>query len=174
MKDFLLLLFLCGLMFGFGYFVGRDSRGGVTTPPAAAARVRVVSPATAVRTAAAPRPVVPPTPGSARSTIMVRPEPTTLWRERGWTARRNTLYGYYRTPWGAFRGRIEGYRGRFPTFYIQQPPKGLSTHRHAACFQSRRNRWYFVHFAPKPRDPDSGIRKIEQILHEILDPRRRS
>lgn len=169
----LLALLVLGVLVGvywMGYERGKEkARGEHNPPPAGRAKVRLLSSHPAVQ---APRPI-----STTRSstivpregTVKVRPQPTSLWESRMWRVRGNSLVGYYRTPWGAFRGKINNYRGNNPSFYIHDPPEGLHDHPHAPCFQPRGNGRFFVHFSPKPRDPDSGIRKIEQILHEVLN-----
>ena len=108
-----------------------------------------------------------------RQRVVVRPAPTSLWKARGWTALGTRLIGYYRCRYGAMQGRVDSFRTCFPKFYVKDPPVELGDHEHAACFQPQGDGWYFVHFGVRPTDPDSGIRRIEQILEEILDPRRR-
>ena len=106
--------------------------------------------------------------------IVARPARTTLWRERRWTPRGNSLVGYYRCAFGAAQGHIDGFKTRTPRFFIKDPPPQLDEHEHRACFQPQGDGWFFVHFGVRPTDPDSGIRSIEEILYEVLDPQRRT
>ncbi|RLC89221.1 MAG: hypothetical protein DRI37_04335 [Chloroflexi bacterium] len=140
-------------------------RPDTAVPPAPS--VQMTPPPAAPRVVA--RPAFPAPVRERREPLVVRPHPVTLWQDRGWQVHGRSLRGYYRTSRGAFPGRIEDYRGAFPSFYISQVPAGLYNHPHAACSQPQGDGWYYVHFAPRPKDPDSGIRRIEKIMQEILD-----
>lgn len=152
-----------------GYERGKEAqRGGEPTPPARSSRVSLVSHEPVIRRQSpAVSRTTARTPIPGRSAIVVRPAPTTLWQEKGWTVRGTKLRGQYEGPRGKYEGRIENHASPRPKFYIRNPPRGLEAHRHAACFMPRGDGWRFVHFGRKPREPDSGIRTIERILHEI-------
>jgi hypothetical protein len=108
-----------------------------------------------------------------RSNIVVQPEYRPYWEMQDWKASGDRLTGEYRTPLGSSVGYIKHYKSREPLFYIVNPPKQLSRHRHHACFRDRGKGHVWVHFGTKPTNPDSGIREIEKILAEALRlPRR--
>ena len=164
---FFILMIIGGLAYAAGYKAGREAneQGRRGTPPPAPRRA-----STATRIVLPPGNRAP----ARRSTrdgsrLVVRPQPRTLWQERGWQVRGSRIVGQYHTSVRAFPGEVEDYQGRFPRFYIRDVPEELFNHPHAACFQPRDGDWYFVHFAPRPKDPDSGIRKIEQIMEEVVN-----
>ncbi len=76
------------------------------------------------------------------------------------------LKGYYRTRYGSFRGEIK--LGSSPSFYIINPPDELRGHSHWQCFSPRGGGRYSIHFAVRPRDVDSGIMRIERMIHEAF------
>ena len=164
-----ILLVVGALAYAAGYKAGREAReqGRRATPPPAP--LRRTSTATGIVLPQANRAPARRPPRDGRGRLIVRPQPRTFWQERGWQARGSRLIGRYQTSVRTFPGRIENYQGRFPRFYIRDVPEQLFDHPHAACFQPRDGDWFFVHFAPRPKDPDSGIRKIEQIMEEVVN-----
>ena len=101
----------------------------------------------------------------------VRPVGRTLWEHRHWEPRGNVLHGFYRTPLGSFEGEIQQYRSSCPRFFISSPPPVLHGHEHWICFHETEDDRFWVHLAPKPKDPDTGIREIERFLIEALSRR---
>ena len=160
LSTFMLLTILFAGSMWVGYHLGQDSQRGGETPPTRLLRVQPASTQTSNRV----RRLIQVASSGAR---VVRPASTTLWQERGWTIRGTKLHGSFVGPSGTYEGRIENYAGRRPQFFIRHPPRGLARHEHSACFMRQGDGWRFVHFGRKPQDPDSGIRQIEKILHEI-------
>jgi len=91
---------------------------------------------------------------------------TPLWQERKWSKSGSLYLGYYRTPYGAYKGEIvEQYQG-YGRYYIFNPPSCLSRHSHYACFIPKGGNKYEVHFSEKANNVDEGIMAIEKILAE--------
>ena len=114
----------------------------------------------------------PPSQGDEVTVIRHVVEP--YWQERHWQPHGKRLDGFYRTPLGSFQGYVEDWQSRSPNFYIIDPPKRLRHHSHWACFRSRGNGRYWVHFGRTPSSADGGIIEIEKVLAEALSgsPRR--
>jgi hypothetical protein len=100
----------------------------------------------------------------------IRRSSKTYLSERGWT--KTGIYpnqewrGWYRSRYGSWRGRLVPSTSK-PSFYIHKPPEALKRkHPHSACFSSQGDGWYSVHFKRVPKDLDSGVMAIEQILGE--------
>jgi len=118
-------------------------------------------------TAARPRrkvsPVVRPKKSAAN---LVKRKFLTHWQQRRWSKNGNTYTGYYRTPFGAYRGQIDyRHKGQID-FWIFNPPDCLKNHSHARCFISKGKGVYYVHFSEPSLSVDDGIRAIEKILLE--------
>lgn len=101
-----------------------------------------------------------------RVSQVVRREFRTLLDERGWERRGGSLFGYYRTPFGAYRGRIVLRVAGRTSFYIFNPPQCLWQHSHASCFIHRGGDSYEVHFSRQGQTVDDGLIAIEKILNE--------
>jgi hypothetical protein len=95
-----------------------------------------------------------------------------LWEIRGWTRIGNRLRGAFRTPTGSFVGEIF-LKGKQPEFYIQNPPQALLSGGHSACFRSRGNGRYFIHFGIGNPDVDSGLVAVEKLISAALRGGRR-
>jgi len=115
---------------------------------------------------------LPPYTVSRPGTVRVKRRFVPLWVEKRWRKRGNSYFGYYRTKYGAYEGRIVyRYAGNF-SFYIKNLPDCLWNHSHRECFMHKGGQNYEVHFARKGKTIDDGILAIERILteaHEIED-----
>ena len=108
-----------------------------------------------------------------RRLITVKRSDRPYYEEQGWKQSKGTWFsgdpkftGYYRTPYGSFKGEI--LTGSSPSFFIIKPPKELKSHSHWICFSYRGSGRYSIHFAVRPRDVDSGIMRIERMIHEAF------
>lgn len=88
-----------------------------------------------------------------------------LWQERRWRQNGNLYEGYYRTPYGSFRGRIVYRFSGYFDYYILDPPACLQNHSHARCF-IRKGDVYEIHFSRRGRTIDDGLMEVERILTE--------
>lgn len=105
----------------------------------------------------------------SRTTILgrvVRRNFRTTWQERGWKRRGKSYFGYYRTPYGSYEGRIEQPYSNYLEFYIRRPPACLDLHSHRSCFFAKGDGEFEVHFSRPAPTPDDGILVIERILEE--------
>ena len=103
--------------------------------------------------------------------VQVRPDSRPYWQTQGWRKRGRTITGYYRTERGSYSGKIVFEYGQ-PQFYIHNPPAAIFESRHHACFNDRKDGWYWVHFSKSSQTPDAGIVAIEAVLFEALSNRR--
>ncbi len=89
------------------------------------------------------------------------------WQQNGWEEGWNDTYtGYYQTNHGRYRGLIEKkYAGNY-AYYIIRPPKALKKSEHWPCFSKKGKDKYSIHFDKKPKDINSGILTIEQLITE--------
>lgn len=95
--------------------------------------------------------------------ILVDPSKIPYWEDQGWSKAGGRYVGHYL---GRYPGEIVGNGSSFQ-FFITNPPRGLKHHPHWQCFRSRGGGRFFVHFTPpRPKDVDSGILAIENILRE--------
>lgn len=97
-------------------------------------------------------------------TIVTRQE-VPYWQEQGWFRNNGELRGYYETPYGRWRGKIEKVYSGFD-YYVHDPPYCLEDHSHWVCFQSRGDGWYLLHFSKEPRSISAGIIEMERIITE--------
>jgi len=101
--------------------------------------------------------------------IAVKRSTTTYLDKQGWKQSTSTTppewHGYFRTRFGSYKGKITA--STPPQFYFQHPPEGLARHSHRACFHPLPGGWYHVHFS-RVKDLDSGVIKLERILHEAF------
>lgn len=90
--------------------------------------------------------------------------------EQGWRLRGNALHGYYRTRYGAFKGRIENAFGKKPKYFLIKPPGALLDGPHGACFQEKGKDTFEVHWIAgrRPKDVNAGIMRLEHYLLEVL------
>ncbi len=90
------------------------------------------------------------------------------WKENGWIKMGKTYRGYYKTDYGSCRGLVkENYKGSY-SFYIFNPPKALRGNEHWQCFSHKGNGKYAIHFSHKPKDVNSGIIALEQLLRKAV------
>lgn len=87
------------------------------------------------------------------------------WQKTGWRRVGAAYHGFYRTYYGAWRGKATVSPSGRVDFLIHNPPPALRHHSHSACFRSRPGGWVFVHFT-RACDISTGIIRIEQILRE--------
>lgn len=93
--------------------------------------------------------------------LLVTPGKIPYWEDRGWRRTDGRYTGYYL---GKYPGEVVA-RGKSFQFFIMNPPKGLKYHPHWQCFISRGKDRFLVHFTPpRPKNVDSGILAIENIL----------
>ena len=93
---------------------------------------------------------------------------TPLLYRRGWTRKGQELFGYYRTTYGSYFGKVRLRMFGTGEFSIHQPPQFLKNHPHWACFTEKDNGWYELHFTEKPNSLDEGIRTIELMISEAF------
>lgn len=108
------------------------------------------------------RPPIPPRPRDR--TRGTQP----FYVERGWQLRGNTLYGWYRTRYGVFEGRIDNPFSGLAKYSIINPPDKLLNGPHSACFTQRDGNRFEVHFNSKPADLTGGILTMEHTIIEAL------
>jgi hypothetical protein len=89
-----------------------------------------------------------------------------LYLRRDWTKRDKWCYGYYRTKFGSFEGKIRTRLILSAEYYLRYPPEEMKKHRHWGCFQKRDKGWYSVHFTSPPKSIEDGIKTMEEILVE--------
>ncbi len=89
-----------------------------------------------------------------------------LWQERQWRRKGNELVGYYRTPFGAYEGKIIEHYSGFSSFFIINPPSCLWNHSHHKCFIRKGENRYEIHFSTSGKTVDDGLMAIEKILCE--------
>jgi len=98
--------------------------------------------------------------------ILVSRDTRSYWEQRGWTRSGFKYEGYYRTPFGSWKGKAEvSFSGRVELF-IHKPPEALENHSHWACFRGQWGGWYFIHTNEPIADLSSGILAVEKILLE--------
>lgn len=96
-----------------------------------------------------------------------------LWVQRNWLHRGNEYTGFYRTPYGSYKGKIVcRYIGKIQ-FFIFDPPFCLKGHPHEPCFFPKGGGKYEVHFSKKSRTVDDGILAIEQVLIDAFERKMR-
>ena len=88
----------------------------------------------------------------------------TLFTSRGWEKRGRWCYGYYRTRYGSFQGKIRLRSFYAGDFYLRHPPEPLKTHEHWPCFIPGDSGWYMLHFDKKPNMVEDGIKTIEALI----------
>ena len=106
---------------------------------------------------------------SVQSPTLVQRQQISYWQERGWTRNGRIYSGSYKTPHGSFCGHIEQIGGASFEFFLYQPSPEIRRHSHWVCFQDRKNDWYLVHMARKPKDLSSGILTIERLITESYE-----
>ena len=111
-----------------------------------------------------PAPVTPRMLVRHRTLVVRRFE--SLLAQRGWERKGGSYFGYYRTPYGSYEGRIVLRFDTDPSFYITHPPDCLWLHSHAPCFRRKGGDTYEVHFARRGKTLDDGLLAVEQILTE--------
>jgi hypothetical protein len=87
-----------------------------------------------------------------------------LIQRRGWVQEDKWCYGYYRTKYGSFEGKVRFKLLGPPKYYLRYPPDELKRHRHWGCFARHDNGWYSVHFSLPPRSLDDGIKNMEELI----------
>lgn len=94
-----------------------------------------------------------------------------LWEEREWRRNGPEYSGYFRTPYGAYEGRILEYGPDFRKFFIINPPNCLWRHSHRQCFLRKGDNTYEVHFSTQGKTIDDGIIPVENVLIEAHEGR---
>jgi len=93
-----------------------------------------------------------------------------LLNKRNWKKKGRDYNGYYRTPYGAYKGYITRPYDGTAEFIIVNPPECLQLHSKRCCFLPKMKGLVYVHFSSPPKTLDAGIMAIEKILtesHEI-------
>lgn len=101
-----------------------------------------------------------------RKPIVVQRDSRPYWQQRGWTASGDEFMGFFRTPFGSWKGKAKVSPSGRVELFIQYPPAVLERHSHWTCFRWRFGGWYFVHTNEPIEDLSSGILAIENILTE--------
>jgi hypothetical protein len=115
-------------------------------------------------------------PKSIKHTVTIERSARPYYEEQGWQFGRGgwfstpKLTGYYRTPFGSFKGEATDSL----TFFIFDPPEELKSHSHWVCFSYRGGGKYFIHFRVRPKDIDSGIMQVERMINEAFEQNHRS
>ncbi len=104
---------------------------------------------------------------NGRFVVQVPRNTKQLYEERGWNLRGIELSGYYRTRFGAFKGRIDRALSR-PVFFIVDPPSELIRGPHSACFTEVGRKEFRIHWSSKPIDCNTGILYMERCISEAL------
>lgn len=94
-----------------------------------------------------------------------------LWMERRWQQRAGCyFFGWYRVPpYGAWQGRIIRRHATRWSYFICNPPEEVLSGPHGACFLSKGNGVYEVHFSLRATSLDDGILAIEQTIRESIE-----
>lgn len=107
------------------------------------------------------------------SVIDVKPNKAPYYKEKGWRENGRFVKGWFRCPYGAWRGLIEKTPSGRYKFYIFNPPAELRKHSHWQCFHyTGDGEKYFIHFSNDSQSIDGGIMSIQRILHESMQNRR--
>lgn len=113
---------------------------------------------------------VPSPPSSSRqgdvNFILIRRNTRSFHVERGWHRKGRRLVGFYRTKHGSYEGHIENPDSRHPSYFITNPPREVLSGTHGPCFSECRRGVFSIHFSPKPRSVDSGIKSVETTITE--------
>ncbi len=120
-----------------------------------------------------PRPAPRPTKPAPAPRKRLRVSPSfggeAYWKQAGWERHGNTYTGHYKLgPSRSWTGRIEVGKYGVPELFIQNPLEELRGHAHWACFQERRDGWFFIHTNRPVPDVSAGILQVEQLLKEAL------
>lgn len=97
-----------------------------------------------------------------------------LSQKRGWLRAGNSYTGYYRTKYGAWRGKIVQRGKKFDVYIFEAPTEQLQRHSRWICFylfaRGARND-YQINLAlnPKDRKVDSIIFYVERIIIESFE-----
>ena len=114
------------------------------------------------------KPFICVVPNSKCSDKMVTPDDTPLHLRRGWKKELRTYTGYYRTKYGAWKGKIVK-RGDIFNVYIFDPPEEkLKNHSRWICFHHVKGKKWKIHLAINPKDKDIGaiIYYVENTIIE--------
>ena len=98
----------------------------------------------------------------------VVPDNTPLHSKRGWSKNENGYTGYYRTEYGAWKGKIIRRGDKFDVYIFDPPVKKIETHKTWACFFKKGKGKYQIHLQTNPKDQDIGaiIFYVEKIINE--------
>lgn len=99
--------------------------------------------------------------------IAVQPRAIPYWQTRGWRRDGRVLKGAYRTARQSVAGEIQLDASNRPSFFIIDPPAGVLSGPHGACFRARGDGRFWVHFNCG-EDIDAGILAIEGIVATAL------
>jgi len=91
------------------------------------------------------------------------------WKQNGWLKRGNMYEGYYRTPYGRWKGVIKENFLNSYSFFMYDPPECLKSHNHWKCFTYKGDEKYHIHFSDKPEDIGSGIIIVERLISEAFE-----
>ena len=98
--------------------------------------------------------------------VLVQRDSRPYWEQRGWTFKGGEFLGYYRIPFGSWKGKAKVSPSNRIDLFIQDPPSVLRKHSHWSCFRWRLGGSYFIHAITPIADLSSGILEIEKILME--------
>jgi len=87
-----------------------------------------------------------------------------LLDQRGWWKDGPYYFGYFRTRYGSFQGKIRERTFDIGDFFIKDPPPVLKSHEHWACFTDKGDGWHSIHFEFAPESMSEGIKSIESVL----------
>lgn len=99
---------------------------------------------------------------------LVKTDNTPLYLKRGWKRTENEYYGWYRTKYGAWQGKIKR-RGDIFSVRIYDPPmEKIRNHSRWPCFHQENGKWWRIHLAVNPIDGDvsSVILHVESVINE--------
>lgn len=99
---------------------------------------------------------------------IVRPDNTPLYLKRGWAVKRNKYHGYYRTPYGAWRGEIFRRGDKFNVLIFKPPLDKIKKHSRWPCFHKEKMNKWRIDLAKNPRDGDISaiIFYVERLIIE--------
>lgn len=105
---------------------------------------------------------------------LVQRDPRAYWEQKTWVSRGHQFDGWFRTPYGSWKGRADRTPSGTLEVYIQNPPTFIDSSPHRSCIQDRGGGWHFIHVTNGVSDLSSAIIHIEHLLVEAFMLYRRS
>lgn len=83
-----------------------------------------------------------------------------------WFTDKEEWEGWFRTPYGSWRGKATIKSGKVAGFIFNPPMEAIRLTEQAGCFVARGEGWFWVHTNNTVRDLSSEIVEIENIICE--------